>query len=47
MDLNWAYYYFQNIISKEDCNKIIELGLNQIKEDKKKRYKHRSRNTWR
>jgi PKHD-type hydroxylase len=35
MDLNWAYYYFQNIISKENCNKIIELGLNQIKEDKK------------
>lgn len=35
MDLHYAYYFFQNAITKEDCNKIIELGLNQIEKDKK------------
>ena len=27
------YWYFQNAISKENCNKIIELGEKKIKEN--------------
>jgi PKHD-type hydroxylase len=35
MDLNNFYYYFTSAISPEDCDRIIDTGLNKIKENKK------------
>jgi len=36
MELTNYYYYFEKAISPKDCKKIINLGLNRLKEYKKK-----------
>jgi PKHD-type hydroxylase len=38
MQLKHAYYWFQNAISPDDCEKIIELGLNTIKQNQLEGY---------
>lgn len=36
MQLKHPYYWFKSIISKEDCQKIIDLGLETIKQEQEK-----------